>query len=132
MSAFTENQPKHLPGGLTLEQHKQSCQSFRQFLLEPGSRPRRDPHHGTMYRGTVRLLHFVFYALLRGKSPASTSHSPTRSPVYLESIQRMRQVVKDADWVRNASFYQGLAVIFGLSPEQCHQVLISSMERGLI
>lgn len=108
-----------LPGNLSLEAHAATVRHFRQFVANPSNRPSRDPHNGTKYPGSIALIHFMFYAILRGKSPESTSHAPKESVKYQSAIRQLSAL----PMATNASLLRELHLAFGLSEADIRAVL---------
>lgn len=108
-----------LPGDLSVEAHAATIRHFRQFVANPANRPSKDPNNGTKYPGRIALIHFMFYAILRGKSPESTSHAPTESLKYQSVLRQLSALPMAA----NASLLRELHLAFGLSEGDVRAVM---------
>lgn len=51
--------------------------TFGAYVKAPENRPWYSEEYGTKYPGKVTLLHFMIYAVLRGKDPRKVSHDPS-------------------------------------------------------
>lgn len=80
-------------------------QAFNAFVSNPKNKPKYCAYgHGTKYPGNVTLLHFVVYAILRGKSPAVCTHDVT-SEKYTEVCRRLTRETERV--------FTQLAAVFG-------------------
>jgi hypothetical protein len=84
---------------------------FKAYQKDPDNRPKKDPDYGHKIEGNLTHEHYIFYALLRGKDPAKTSHDPSG-----ESFKGKMDAL-----VRRGFPYGKVA--FGLSPEDVRMVL---------
>jgi hypothetical protein len=123
----TENNMMNLPYETTIlsfEQFHQAIAHFRRYQADPANKPQYDKQYGTKYPGNISHLHYAFYALLRGKNPAITSHDPA-SDGFVELINMIRvlgDAKQHANWMYSKAS-QSLSTAFGLSAEQIAHVI---------
>lgn len=108
-----------LPGNLTMDTHAASIRHFRGFVADPANKPSQDPSYGTKHPGRITLLHFMFYAILRGKSPESTSHDPKNSEKYQSALRQLYSLTQGG----NEALLRELHQSFGLTDHHIVDVL---------
>lgn len=102
----------------TKEEYLNLISTFREFVKDPQNKPYKCESYGTKYSGNVTLLHFVLYAVLRGKSPTKTTHD-VESEKYCQALRDL-ETLKEG---RSVYGVNGLEKAFGLDPERLSEVL---------
>ncbi|MDK9790151.1 hypothetical protein [Vibrio sp. D431a] len=103
---------------MTKEEYLNLITSFRGFVKAPENKPYKCKTYGTKYEGNVQLIHYVMYAVLRGKSPESTTHD-VNSEKFIDAMMDVNRIVESGTSFKIDDF-EGT---FGLSLERVSEVL---------
>ncbi|CAH7200794.1 conserved hypothetical protein [Vibrio chagasii] len=81
---------------MTKERYLEITANFKTFVNDKANKPYFDEEDGTKMLGKITFLHFVFYALFRGKNPEITTHD-VESETYQHTIGLLKSMTRSSN-----------------------------------
>lgn len=103
---------------MTKEEYNQLIMSFRKFIKSPENQPFKCKTYGTKCDGNVAHIHYALYAILRGKSPESTTHD-SGSDTFKDVMKNIERLALGGGVYQSDS----LESAFGLSEDRIVEIL---------
>lgn len=102
-------------------------QSFKRFLQSPAAKPWTCETYGTRYPGECQLIHFVIYAILRGKFTGKCVHSQVNEK-YQDAMQNIISPDIHSKWRYGTKRVQAILekhFADSVTPEMWHESILS-------
>lgn len=113
---------------MTKERYIQITNSFKAFVKDKANHPNVDKKYGTKYGGKISHVHFVVYAMLRGRAPELTTHS-IEAKSFISAIKTLDEMAycKAPATLQRLKLWDSIRKPFGLTEDEFRQIVLEAL-----